>query len=455
MTLVTVGLSHHSAPLQILERVLGGTDRMARLRADLALAGDVNEFMAIDTCNRVEVLADTERFHGAVRDIVDALAAGTDLDRSELTEHLYVHYDDRAVHQLFELACGLSSMALGEPQVLGQLRSAFLNAQQAGSVGPNLNAVVQHALRVGKAAHTQTTLDVVARSLVQIGLDTLDPVLAPPRERRVLIVGGGAMGALAAGTIADQPVVDVHLVSRDLGRATIVAQRHGAVARDWTELRTLLAAADLVICCTGSAEAVITVDMVSEARDAAARRGQRSGIDGRGVDPSPMGFIDLAMPANVEPAVGDLAGVHRVDLAQIQSGTQSAVDSAQLRAVLEEVADLITSEVAAYQLSRRMQHVAPTVAALRARAASVVQAELDRLDHRLPNLDDPSRAQLHQTVSRIVDKLLHTPTVRAKEMGSADEPAEYARVLRELFDLDPEQVVAVQDVAAISESDAL
>ncbi|MGB3687394.1 MAG: glutamyl-tRNA reductase, partial [Ornithinimicrobium sp.] len=314
MSLVAVGLSHHSAPLEVLERVLGGAGRMERLRADLALAGDVNEFMAIDTCNRIEVLADAERFHGAVRDIVDALAAGTDLDRSELTEHLYVHYDDRAVHHTFELACGLSSMALGEPQVLGQLRSAFLNAQQAGSVGPHLNAVLQHALRVGKQAHTQTTLDVAARSLVQIGLDTLDPLLSPPSERRVLIVGGGAMGALAARTVAAQPVIDVHLVSRDLARATIVAQRHGAVARDWAELGTLLAAADLVICCTGSAEAVITVDMVTAARGTAARGTpardtQTPGTSGQDVDPLPMGFIDLAMPANVERAVGDLPGV--------------------------------------------------------------------------------------------------------------------------------------------------
>lgn len=440
MSLVTVGLSHHSAPLDILERVLAGPDRMARLRADLASAADINEFMTIDTCNRVEVLADAERFHGAVRDIVEALAAGTDVDRSELTDHLYVHYDDRAVHHLFELACGLSSMALGEPQVLGQLRSAFLSAQHNGSVGPHLNAVVQHALRVGKQAHAQTSLDVVARSLVQIGLDALDPLLPAAGERRVLIVGGGTMGALAARTIAERPVADVHLVSRDLARATIVAQRHGALAGDWTDLEALLAAADLVICCTGATDPVITVEMVTAARGAGPR--------------PPMGFLDLALPADVEQAVDDLPGVHRVGLAQIQSGTGTPADSAHVRDVLGVVADLITSEVAAYQLSRRVHQVAPTVAALRARAATVVEAELDRLDHRLPALDDPARAQVHQTVSRIVDKLLHTPTVRAKEMGGTSDPGEYARVLRELFDLDPEQILSVDEVAAIRGSDS-
>ncbi|MGB5952283.1 MAG: glutamyl-tRNA reductase [Ornithinimicrobium sp.] len=448
MSVIIVGLSHHTAPLEVLERVLAGPDRMMRLRAALAGSADINEFMTIDTCNRVEVLADAERFHGAVRDIANALASGSDIQRSQLTEHLYVHYDERAVHHLFELACGLSSMALGEPQILGQLRTAFLGAQQDGSAGPALNAVVQHALRVGKKAHAQTSLDVVARSLVQIGLDELDSALPVTSERHVLIVGGGAMGALAARTIAEQPVAAMHVISRDLARASILAQRYGGRAGHWDDLGELLGTADLVICCTGSADPVITVDMLRSARGAVSRS----------VHPRPIGFIDLALPADTDEAVADLPGVYRLGLAQIQSGTQSAFtssDSVALRAVLEEVADLITAEVAAYLLSRRVHQVAPTVAALRSRAATVVQAELERLDHRTPELDDASRAQLHQTVRRIVDKLLHTPTVRAKEMGGIDQPEDYARVLRELFDLDPEQIVSVDDVAAIRGGDGV
>lgn len=443
MSLVIVGLSHHSAPLPVVERAIGGSDRLTQLRADLAAAADINEFMVLETCNRIEVLADAERFHGAVRDIADALADGTDIARLDLTEYLYVHYDDRAVHHLFELTCGLSSMALGEPHVLGQVRAAFIGAQRDGSLGPRLNPVLQHALRVGKQARTQTSLDVVARSLVQIGVDALValvPLPARPRPR-VLIVGSGAMGGLAAGTIARQGAADVQVVGRDLGRATALAQRHGALASDWADLPALIGRCDLVICCTGSADPVISAELVSTAR--------------RGRSEHPVGFLDLALPVDVELGVGDLPGVHLLGLAQIQSTARNHTPAAHVQAVLDEVADLITSEVAAYLLSRRVHEVAPTVAALRGRAATVVQAELDRLDHRLPELDEHSRAQLQQTVARIVDKLLHTPTVRAKEMGARSEPGDYARVLQELFDLDPEQTLSVHAPADLGPGDAV
>jgi len=171
VSLLAVGLSHRSAPHALLERAALSTERTGKLLADLAASPNVHEAAALATCNRIEVYAGVDKFHAAVTEITGLLSLHTGVESAELTQHLYVHYDGRAVQHLFTVACGLDSMVVGEPQILGQIRAALQLGQDSGTAGRSLNDLVQQALRVGKRAHSETGLDRAGQSVVSVALE--------------------------------------------------------------------------------------------------------------------------------------------------------------------------------------------------------------------------------------------------------------------------------------------
>lgn len=428
MSVLVVGLSHHTAPIEVLERMALGPLGALDLAGRVGRAEGVSESLVLATCNRVEVVVEAESFHGPLTSIGEELAQVTDLGLDELTEHLYVHYEDRAVSHVFSLACGLDSMAVGESQVLGQLREALAVAQHAGHVGSQLNPLFQQALRVGKRAHAETAIDAVAGSLVGLGLEQAGSVVPDLSGARTVVVGAGAMSGLAVATLARAGAGELTVVNRTAARAARLAAAHGGRAASWTDLEEVLAQAHLVISCTGAVGHVLDADLVARARQQST---------------TPLAVLDLALPRDVAPEVADLPGVHVWGLADIQAVRRSAVDTATADTAVHQVRDLVTAEVAAYLTDRRAQRVAPTVAALRARAHEVVDLEYDRLVQRLPELDDSARAEVRRTVQRVVDKLLHTPTVRVKELQSTGDSGDYAQALRALFDLDPHEIASV------------
>ncbi len=425
MSVIVLGLSHRSAPIDVLEAATLDENAATALARDILSGENVTEAVVVATCNRVEVYAEALTFHGALSDIGAALAAATRVSRDKLTDHLYVHYEERAIAHAFSVACGLDSMAIGESQILGQLRAALAQAQRGGHAGATLNALFQHALRVGKLAHTETDLDRVGRSLIQLGLGALEPQLGPLAAVNALVVGAGSMSSLAATTLIRQGVAALTVLNRTPQRAQRLASGLGARGGGLDELPAALIDADLIICCTGALGHVVTAEVVSQAM------GGRSG--------RPQAYLDLALPRDVEPGVAEVAGVRLAGLAHLAG----LIDQADHESVIGQVRDLVTAEVAAFVVARRTETVAPTVAALRSQAARVVAAELDRLEARLPGLDEASRAQVRLAVHRVVEKLLHTPTVRVKELAGAGQGGDYAHALRELFDLDPYDVAAV------------
>lgn len=430
MSVIVVGLSHASTPMETLERAALDPGRTEALARELIAGENVTEAVVVATCNRLEVYADAVTFHGAIDEIGSALVAATGLTKTSLHEHAYVHYEDRAVAHAFSVACGLESMAVGEPQILGQLRDALVRAQRLGTAGPHLNALVQQALRVGKRAHAETGLDRSGASLVAESLATAQERLGSLSEAHVLVVGAGSMSALVATTASRQGVGELTLVNRTHAKAVHLAQALGAKARPWPELTTLLGEADVVLTCTGALGHVLAADAVAAGR-------MRRGRD--------QVYVDLALPRDVDPAAEQVEGVHVVTLAGL--GERLADRGTGVEAI-SEVRDLVTSEVAGFLVSRKMHEVGPTVAALRSRAAEVVSSEMARLDARLGDLDDTSRAEIHRTVHRVVEKLLHTPTVRIKELAGRDGGGDYAHALRELFDLDGRDVATVSSPPA-------
>ncbi len=436
MTLLVVGLSHKSAPVGTLERAAISGDALDKLRRDVLHAEHIAGTFIVSTCNRVEIYAEVDKFHGGVSAISELLARHSGIALAELTPHLYVHYEDRAVQHLLDVTCGLDSMVVGESQILGQVRQALGVAREQETLGRQLGALGALALRTGKRAHAETGIDRAGANLVSVGIGLAAALLPgqraagdnPLRRRRVLVVGAGSMSALAAATAARMGAAAIVVANRTPGHAERLAATHGGTVTGLAGLPDAMRAADLVISCTGAAGVVITRAALAEvmARRAAA----------------PLVLLDLAMPRDVEPAAAALPGVTLIDLEAV--GT--APGAARAAAADEDVAAvraIVAEEFAAWASAERAASVTPTVVALRAKAAQVVDAELARLNGRLAGLDDHSMGEIGRTVRRVVDKLLHAPTVRMKELASGPGGDGYATALRVLFDLDPKAIEAV------------
>lgn len=421
MSVLVVGLSHRTAPMPVLERATLTTAAARDLELELCRGEFVAEAVVLSTCNRLEVYAEVSKFHGGVAGIGTALATATGLPLEELSDHLYVHYEDAAVRHLFTVVSGLDSMAVGEAQVLGQVRAALRDAQKNGAAGRSVGHLMQNALRVGKRAHSETRLDRAAPSLVEAGLERASMVLGDaagaPAAPRALVIGAGAMSGLAATTAQRAGVAEIIVCSRTEARARRVAEGVGGTALPMAQLDVALQAADVVITCAGAGGYLVDAGAAAAAQRA---RGGRAQV-----------YVDLALPRDVDPAVAELDAVTLVDLEVL--GRDLAT-----RGLDEDLADvrvLIDQEVAAYLAAQRAEAVAPTVVALRAHARSVVEAELARLESRLEDVDERVRAELARTLHRVVEKLLHTPTVRMKELAAEPGGSSYAEALRALFGL--------------------
>jgi glutamyl-tRNA reductase len=426
MSILVVGISHRTAPVALLERVALDADGVAKLTLDVAGSPHIDEVVALATCNRVELYLGVERFHAALFDATELLARHTGIVVDELTAHLYVHYENRAVHHLFSVACGLDSMVVGEPQILGQLRTALRAAQDGGTAGRVLHELFQQALRVGKRAHTETGIDRAGASLVGVALDLAAPILDGLAGRSALVVGAGSMSALSAATLGRYGVHEIVVANRTYARAEQLAASVDGSAVALDGLLDAMAGVDIVVTCTGAVGTVITADLVARAQ---ARRSDR-----------PLVVLDLALPHDVDPDVRQVPGVVVIDLArlaEVLAPAQHGDDLAAVRAI-------VTAETTAFAGWSQAAGVTPTVVALRSRAADVVDAELTRLAGRLPDLDAGSREEVAQTVRRVVDKLLHAPTVRMKELATAPGGDTYAQLLRQLFDLDARGVEQVR-----------
>ncbi|WP_406148010.1 glutamyl-tRNA reductase [Streptomyces sp. NBC_01012] len=484
MSLLVVGLSHRSAPVSVLERASLAAEARTKLLQDTLAAEPATEAAVLATCNRIELYADVDKFHAGVAELSTLLAQHSGVGLDELTPYLYVHYEDRAVHHLFSVACGLDSMVVGEGQILGQIKDGLALGQELHTAGRLLNDLFQQALRVGKRAHSETGIDRAGQSLVTFGLEQLAggaEVTGWAAGKSALVIGAGSMSSLAAATLARAGVDRIVIANRTRARADRLVEILGqagvseARAVEMGGVADELTRADVVVSCTGATGLVLTAEAVADALgvdfDAAARVTEAPAAATPGAldqhaawvengsataaaqdravrrvpvrpavtGPARLHLLDLAMPRDIDGAAHRVAGVRLVD---IESLAEASAD-APMAADVDQVRTIVADEVAAFGAAQRAAHITPTVVALRTMAADVVAGEIARLDGRLPDLDEKQRAEITQTVRRVVDKLLHAPTVRVKQLASEPGGAGYADALRELFDLDPQTVAAV------------
>lgn len=412
-----MGINHRSAPLGVIERVSIADDALPKALAGLVLRDNVRETVVLSTCNRTEVYVVAEKFHGAYADVRDFFCEISGLSADELHPHFYSQHDEVAVAHLFDVACGLDSVVIGESEILGQVKLAWEKARDQATARTTLNLLFRHAVEVGKRARTETAIGSSTASISHAAVEMARESLGSLSGRRMLVVGAGDMGTGIARALSGAGATDIVVLNRSSERAAKLAERVGAVVGEFSDLATALSTADVVLTCTGSGEIIITEQMVSESR--------KSG--------KPLLVVDIAMPRDVEHSVGALSGVTLRDLDDLRDWAQTGIEARQLE--VEQVREIIADEVERFGQDLVARQAAPLIAELHERAETIRQAEIDRYSSRLGDLTDAQREHIDVLTKSIVAKLLHSPSMQLKNSAGTPQGERIAAALRDLFDI--------------------
>jgi glutamyl-tRNA reductase len=418
MTMVNLGVSHKNAAADVLEKLAVASAQRASVLVRLLATPSVDEVAVLSTCNRVEVyMAAHGPAEPVARAVADVLAVHGRVEAGEILRTARILVGGAAIEHLFTIACGLDSMAIGEDQIVAQIKDAARAASAAGTAGPAITGLIDAALRASKRARTQTTISTEGISLARAGLDLAQACLGGLSARHAVVVGTGSTGKLAARLLREAGVGRLSVASRSQERAAEVAAAvHGRQLRT-SDVPAALADADLLVAATGAGSPVVLAEHMRAARAKAGRR--------------PLFVLDLGMPPDVDPTVGRLAGVTLVDVAALGQHLAGRAAPSQI----PQVRAIVAAEAAAY-IDRQGQAIAaPVIAAMHAQIRQLADAELARLHGRLPGLSEQQRAETAATVHRILRKILHQPTVRAKELSTGPAGPVYLDALRQLFDL--------------------
>jgi glutamyl-tRNA reductase len=417
MTMLMIGLSHRVTPVELLERLVVPSADLDGVLERLHAAPAIDEVVVLSTCNRLEVYAATR---GPVADVTQAvaevLAGRGPVPVREYLRTARIRVDAEAVEHLFSVACGLDSMAVGEDQIVAQIRTAVRAAADAGTTGPRLTRLVDAALRVSKRARTQTRISTAGISLARAGIDLARVRLGGLETCRAVVLGTGGAGKLAVRLLNEAGVGRLSVAGRNEAAAAGLAATVGGTPLRTAEVPAALADTDLLVTATGCQVPVVPAEQVRAARTAAGDR--------------PLFVLDLGMPPDVEPAVGRLAGVTLVDIKALgrHLADQHVPDE------VPRVRAIVAVEAAAYVDGQHEAAAAPVIGAMRSRVEELAESELLRLQGRLPGLSEQQREETSATVHRILRKFLHGPTVRARELSADPEGWVYVEALRRLFD---------------------
>jgi glutamyl-tRNA reductase len=418
MTIVSLSLSHRTTPAEVLEKLAVPASQRRSVLVSLHGAPCIDEVVVLSTCNRVEVYSAASGPVDQVTQVVaDLLAAHGRLEVGEVMRTAHIRVDGAAAEHLFSVACGLDSMAVGEDQIVAQIKAAARAAAAAGTTGPATTRLIDAALRASKRARTQTTISTEGISLARAGLDVAAAQLGGLTGRDAVVLGTGSIGKLAVRLLHEAGVGQLSVASRSETRAADVAAAvHGSYLRA-SDVPAKLAQADILITATGADVPVVAAEQVLAAR--------------AGVGARPLFVLDLGMPPDVDPGVGRLAGVTLVDLTAL--GRHLA--DQEMPDQISQVRAIVAAEAAAYVDRQEQAAAAPVIAAMHAQISQLADAELARLHDRLPDLTEQQEAEMAVTVHRLLRKILHRPAVRAKEFSTGPNGPVYLDALRQLFDL--------------------
>jgi glutamyl-tRNA reductase len=417
MSIVVIGVNHRTGPLSVLERLTIAPNDVAKAVIGLAARDNLREVAVLSTCNRTEVYAVAERFHGAYADIRDFMCELGTLRPDELHPHLYSQHDEAAAQHLFEVAAGLDSAVLGESEILGQVRTAWQVAKDEGGVRSTLDLLFRHALSVGKRARSETSISRGTSSISHAAVEMVSDRLGTLEARNVLVVGAGEMGVGVATALHKAGAGAITVCNRTPQRGSHLAGRVGGHAIGLDRVGDALAVADVVVACTASGQSVVTRDDVAANKRAGA----------------PMLIVDIAVPRSVDRAVAELDGLTVLDLDDLRDWADRGI--ALRSGEVDNVRAIVTAEVEQFAMEVTARQAAPLVAELHERAEAVRMKEVARFAGRLAELDDDERDTVEALTRAIVAKLLHGPSVRLRHDAGTPKGERNAAAVSDLFDL--------------------
>jgi glutamyl-tRNA reductase len=425
MELSCLGLSHKTAPLEVRERLVLADERLAQVVRAISEQG--HEVMAVSTCNRVEFYVATGTSAAGIEVLRETL---TGLGGPQTAPHLYERRGDDALLHLFRVAASLDSMVVGEPQILGQVKSALELAQRAGGARNELAKICSAAFYCAKRVRTETGIGRAAISMASAGVELAKKVFGGLNDKAALILGAGEMGELCARHLKSAGTAKLWVVNRTFERAEQLAREVGGEAKPFDALFALLPEVDLVISSTASLQPILTRDNMGPVLKA--HRG------------SSLVLVDLAVPRDVAPDVNSLDGVYAYDVDDLQKVLS---ENAAARAAEAAKAEAIVAEEHARCVqARALREAVPVLAQLRARAEAIARAEAERTLQVLgPELGERQRRSVEAMAMAIVNKLLHLPTAKLRQVGTQEAPEHLAGAAAELFGLSREEALRVVD----------
>src|SRR5580700_4002474 len=425
MNIVLLGLNHKTAPIGLRERLAIGPLQLEDATRSLMQAPGVLEGMILSTCNRVELLTSQEP---NAPDLLEFVGSYFDIEPKVLTPHMYEYRQENAVRHLFRVACSLDSMVIGEPQILGQVKSSYLAARSAGAIRGHLDKVLQRAFVVAKRVRTETQIGNSSVSIASVAVELARKIFGSLEGKKVLLVGAGKMSEQAARHLMAQGAGSVLVANRTHERAEQLAQRFGGRAIGFDDLYANADQADIIITSTGAARPVFRREHAQHFLEQ--RRGR------------PMFFIDIAVPRDVDPEVNKLDGIFLYDIDDLQSVAGSQLQERGKEAELAEA--MILAEVDKYQRRLHSLNVAPEIVRFQQSAEQIRQGELRRLASRLQSLSPEQQAAVEALTRGLVNKFLHQP-VQAIKTAASEGNSAAVDALRDAFGVSASEKSADED----------
>mgnify|MGYP001491571011 FL=1 len=419
MSVIVVGLNHRTVPLDLFEKMTVPEAKLPKALADLSSRENISESVILSTCNRIEIYAYAEKFHGAYQDIRNFLSEISHVAPEDFSDHLIGLFGSDAVEHLFKVSSGIDSAVIGEHEILGQVRSAWELAIEEQAVGTVLNSLFRHSLEVGKRARSETSISRNITSVSQAAVAMADKQLNGLIGKRVLVVGAGEMGEGMAKSLHAGGITELRVANRTWDRAVETAERLNGKPVRLDELPQNLTEVDLLLTSTGATAAILEYGDLDEA----AR--QREGRE--------LLIVDIAVPRDVDPASAELDGVTLLDMDDLREFAEKGIRAREKE--VSSVIEIINEELERFLNLFSARSVAPIVTQLHSRAEEIRNSELQKLFRKFPELTPEQLKGIETLTSAIANKLMHEPTVRLKDAAGTPKGERLSEALQDLFDL--------------------
>ncbi len=419
MSVIVVGLNHRTVPLDLFEKMTVPEAKLPKALADLSSRENISESVILSTCNRIEIYAYAEKFHGAYQDIRNFLSEISHVAPEDFSDHLIGLFGSDAIEHLFKVSSGIDSAVIGEHEILGQVRSAWELAIEEQAVGTVLNSLFRHSLEVGKRARSETSISRNITSVSQAAVAMADKQLNGLIGKRVLVVGAGEMGEGMAKSLHAGGITELRVANRTWDRAVETAERLNGKPVRLDELPQNLTEVDLLLTSTGATAAILEYGDLDEA----AR--QREGRE--------LLIVDIAVPRDVDPAAAELDGVTLLDMDDLREFAEKGIRAREKE--VSSVKEIINEELERFSNLFSARSVAPIVTQLHSRAEEIRNAELQKLFRKFPELTSEQLKGIETLTSVIANTLIHEPTVRLKDAAGTPKGERLSEALQDLFDL--------------------